>query len=147
MRAGPQRRIVSAPSEARVSGVGVDTMVISWLFDDRPNPLADTHRELIDGEPVVLAFQAVVELRFSALRAGWGELRRRRLERRIAVRIDNDDGAACHANRLPSGRTPTFFAIAGAGSPSADVRSRQKAHPLAAEPSFRRVLFRTTIAS
>jgi predicted nucleic acid-binding protein len=71
-------------SEARSSGVVVDTMVISWLFDDRPNPLADTYRKLIDGEPVVLAFQTVMELRFGALRAGWGELRRRRLERRIA---------------------------------------------------------------
>jgi hypothetical protein len=29
-------------SEARAAGVVVDTMVISWLFDDRPNPLADT---------------------------------------------------------------------------------------------------------
>src|ERR687897_1959645 len=71
-------------SEARAAGVVVDTMVISWLFDDRPNPLADTYRGLIGSEPVVLAFQTVMELRFGALRAGWGELRRRRLERRIA---------------------------------------------------------------
>lgn len=71
-------------SAARGSGVVVDTMVLSWLFDDRTNSLADTYRELIDGEPVVLAFQTVMELRFGALRAGWGELRRRRLERRIA---------------------------------------------------------------
>src|SRR5918995_1614992 len=71
-------------SEARAAGVVVDTMVISWMFDDRPNPLADTYRELIGSEPVVLAFQTVMELRFGALRAGWGELRRRRLERRIA---------------------------------------------------------------
>lgn len=35
-------------NEARAAGVVVDTMVISWpLFDDRPNPLADTYRELI----------------------------------------------------------------------------------------------------
>lgn len=33
---------------------------------------------------VLLAFQTVMELRYGALRAGWGELRRRRLERRIA---------------------------------------------------------------
>ncbi|MGH9128444.1 MAG: hypothetical protein ACRDY2_05640 [Acidimicrobiales bacterium] len=31
---------------------------------------------------VLLTFQTVMELRFGALRAGWGELRLRRLERR-----------------------------------------------------------------
>lgn len=71
-------------SDARAAGVVVDTMVISWLFDDRPNPLADTYRQLIGNEPVVLAFQTVMEVRFGALGAGWGELRRRRLERRLA---------------------------------------------------------------
>jgi hypothetical protein len=45
-------------------------MVISWLFEDRPNPLAARYRELIGSEPVVLAFQTVMELRFGALRAG-----------------------------------------------------------------------------
>jgi predicted nucleic acid-binding protein len=56
-------------TEARPSGVVVDTMVISWLFEDRPNPLADRYRELIGSEPVVLAFQTVMELRFGALSA------------------------------------------------------------------------------
>ena len=69
---------------ARASGVIVDTMVVSWLFYERPNPLADQYRELVGSQPVLLAFQSVMELRFGALRAGWGELRRRRLERRIA---------------------------------------------------------------
>ena len=69
---------------ARPLGVVVDTMVISWLFDDRPNPLADRYRELIGPQPVLLAFQTVMELRYGVLRAGWGELRRRRLERRVA---------------------------------------------------------------
>jgi predicted nucleic acid-binding protein len=91
-------------SEARAAGVVVDTMVISWLFDDRPNPLADTYRELIGGEPVVLAFQTVMELRFGALRAGWGELRRRRLERRIAeiavVQPDNEMITLCAELRM-----------------------------------------------
>ena len=59
-------------------------MVISWLLDQRPNPDADNYRTLIDDTPVLLAFQTVMELRYGALRAGWGELRRRRLERRIA---------------------------------------------------------------
>ena len=64
--------------------VVLDTMVMSWLLDDRPNPLADRYRRLIGAAPALLAFQTVMELRFGAIRAGWGELRRRRLERRIA---------------------------------------------------------------
>ncbi len=71
-------------TDAQVSGVVVDTMVISWLFDDRPNSLADCYRVLIGIRAVLLAFHTVMELRYGALRAGWGELRRRRLERRIA---------------------------------------------------------------
>jgi predicted nucleic acid-binding protein len=70
--------------DAPPAGVVVDTMVISWLFDDRPNPLADRYRALIGPVPVLLAFHTVMELRFGAMRAGWGELRRRRLERGIA---------------------------------------------------------------
>lgn len=65
-------------------GVVVDTMVISWLLDERANPLADRYRALIGERPVILAFQTVMELRYGALRAEWGDLRRRRLERRIA---------------------------------------------------------------
>jgi predicted nucleic acid-binding protein len=72
--------MTSAPS----AGVVVDTMVISWLLDERPNPLAERYRDLIGPAPVLLAFQTVMELRFGAIRAGWGEFRRRRLERRIA---------------------------------------------------------------
>ena len=71
-------------TDARPPGVVVDTMVISWLLDERPNPLAVRYRELIGARPVVLAFQTVMELRYGALRAGWGDLRRRRLERAIA---------------------------------------------------------------
>lgn len=71
-------------TNAQPRGVVLDTMVISWLLDDRPNLLADRYRELIGLNPVLLAFHTVMELRYGALRAGWGELRRRRLERRIA---------------------------------------------------------------
>jgi hypothetical protein len=69
-------------------------MVISWLFDERPNRLADRYRELIGPAPVLLAFQTVMELRFGMLRAGWGELRRRRLDRRImALTVIQPDDA------------------------------------------------------
>jgi predicted nucleic acid-binding protein len=65
-------------------GVVVDTMVISRLFDQRTDPVVDQYRAMISTIPVVLAFQTVMELRYGALHAGWGELRRLRLERRIA---------------------------------------------------------------
>jgi predicted nucleic acid-binding protein len=71
-------------TNAQPSGVVVDTMVISWLFDDRANPLADRYRVLIGPRRVLLAFHTVMELRYGALRAGWGDLRRRRLEWHIA---------------------------------------------------------------
>ncbi len=70
-------------SAAREPGVVVDTMVISWLLDDRPKDLAGQYRELIGAAPMLLAFQALMELRYGALRAGWGELRRGRLEHRV----------------------------------------------------------------
>ncbi|MDP9403217.1 MAG: PIN domain-containing protein [Actinomycetota bacterium] len=85
-------------------GVVVDTMVISWLFEDRPNTLADRYRDLIGRQPVLLAFQTVMELRYGALRAGWGELRRRRLERRVAelavVQPDNEMVSVCSELRF-----------------------------------------------
>ena len=81
-------------TDALPSGVVVDAMVISWLFEDRIRPLADRCQELIGRLPVLLAFQTVMELRFGARRAGWGDLRRRRLERRVAeltvVQADDD---------------------------------------------------------
>lgn len=91
-------------TNAQLLGVVVDTIVISWLFDDRPNPLADRYRDLIDARPVLLAFHTVMELRYGARRAGWGELRRRRLERRVAeltvVQPDDEMVTACATLRL-----------------------------------------------
>lgn len=46
---------------ARAAGVVVDTMVVSWLFDDGLNPVADHYRTLIDATPVLLAFQTVMD--------------------------------------------------------------------------------------
>lgn len=70
-------------SGAPATGVVVDTMVISWLLDDRAEDLASQYRDLIAANPVLLAFQTLMELRYGVLRARWDELRRRRLERRI----------------------------------------------------------------
>lgn len=71
-------------STAHPAGVVVDTMVISWFFEGRSDPRSTAYRELAGESPVVLSFQTVLELRYGALRAGWGELRVRRLERRIS---------------------------------------------------------------
>ncbi|HYB35966.1 MAG TPA: hypothetical protein VEF72_09455 [Mycobacterium sp.] len=90
-------------------GVVVDTMVISWLFDDRLNRLADRYREPIGPRPVLLAFQTVMELRYGVLRAGWGQLRRRRLEHRIAeltvIQPDDEMITACADLRVRCDRS------------------------------------------
>jgi len=74
--------------------VVIDTMVFSWMFAEHPSRKAEKFRQLIGRSPVLLAFQTVAELRFGALKASWGELRRRRLERSIAelsiVQPDDD---------------------------------------------------------
>lgn len=87
------------------SGVVVDTMVVSWLFDERPS-VAERSLAVIGQRPVMVAFQTVMELRYGALRAGWGELRKRRLERRIAglvvVQPDGEMITACAELRSAS---------------------------------------------
>lgn len=65
--------------------VVVDTMALSGLMNaDRQPARAATYLELIDGRPVVVSFISVTEVRFGAIKAGWGELRRRGLERDLA---------------------------------------------------------------
>jgi hypothetical protein len=59
-------------NDARRVGVVFDTMDVSWLFEDRPAPLADRYRGVVGSEPVFLSFQTVMVLRFGALRAEWG---------------------------------------------------------------------------
>lgn len=59
-------------------------MVLSWLLQEDPDERAERYRRLIGGRPVLVAFQTVMEVRYGALRARWGELRRARLERRLA---------------------------------------------------------------
>lgn len=84
------------------TGRFVDTMVVSWLFDERTNALADQYRALIGRRRVLVSFQTVMELRYGALAASWGELGRRRLERRIAelTTIEGDDGLTSRCAEL-----------------------------------------------
>jgi predicted nucleic acid-binding protein len=70
---------------ARSSTVVVDTMVVSSLVNAhrQPTPTGE-YRKLIARRPIVVSFATVTELRYGALKAGWGELRRRGLERDLA---------------------------------------------------------------
>ena len=62
--------------------VVIDTMVVSALINpDRQHPESVEYRALIGERVIVVSFVTVTELRYGALKAGWGELRRRGLER------------------------------------------------------------------
>jgi hypothetical protein len=68
----------------RATHVVIDTDVTSWLLDPRPLPHAEAARRVIGRRARVVSFVTVTELRYGALRAGWGGLRLRRLERSLA---------------------------------------------------------------
>ncbi len=68
----------------RATHVVIDTDVAIWLLDPRPLPQADAARRIVGSRKRVVSFVTVTELRYGALLAGWGELRRRQLERSLA---------------------------------------------------------------
>ena len=74
--------------------VVVDTMAVSALVNAtrQPEPAAESSA-LIAGRPIVISFATVTELRYGALKAGWGQLRRRALERDLArfIVVQPDD--------------------------------------------------------
>jgi predicted nucleic acid-binding protein len=96
-------------TDARRAGIVVDTMVISWLIEPDRSPLADPYRQLIGERSAVVVFQTVMELRFGALNARWGELRRRRMERNLArltlIEADDEMATVCATLRHRSVRT------------------------------------------
>lgn len=51
----------------------------------RRSALAERYEPIIVGRPVFISFQTAAELRYGALRRGWGEKRMRELEARIAA--------------------------------------------------------------
>lgn len=74
--------------------VVVDTMVLSSIVNATRDPgPAARYRSLIGRRPVVVSFMTVTEMRYGAVKAGWGELRRRGLERDFAkfVIVQPDD--------------------------------------------------------
>ena len=81
-------------SPGRSSAVVVDTMVVSALVNaHRDRVPAARFRDKIADRPIVVSFATVTEMRYGALKAGWGELRRRGLERDLArlVVVQPDD--------------------------------------------------------
>ena len=76
------------------ASVVVDTMVVSALVNAGRDPgAAARYRSVTDGRTVVVSFVTVTEMRFGAIKAGWGEIRRRSLERVLAqlVVVQPDD--------------------------------------------------------
>lgn len=81
-------------SPGRSSAVVVDTMVVSALVNaHRHRAPAARFRAVIADRPIVVSFATVTEMRYGALKAGWGELRRRGLERDLTrlVVVQPDD--------------------------------------------------------
>ncbi|MGH9129867.1 MAG: PIN domain-containing protein [Acidimicrobiales bacterium] len=61
-------------------------MVASWLMHGRVDSLAERYLDVIGERRIVVAFETVTELLCGALYAGWGELRRRALDRSLTRR-------------------------------------------------------------
>lgn len=68
----------------RSTHVVTDTDALSWALDPRPTPRSQHAREAVAGRRRVVSFVSVTELRYGGLRAGWGELRLRRLDRSLS---------------------------------------------------------------
>lgn len=63
------------------ASVVADTMAVSALVTTGREPhAAALVRSVIDGRSVVVSFVTITEMRFGAIKAGWGELRQRSLE-------------------------------------------------------------------
>lgn len=64
----------------------IDTVAFSALFHQARRPeIAAPYIEIVSGRDLLVSFVTVTELRFGALKGGWGDLRRRALERDLAA--------------------------------------------------------------
>ena len=63
--------------------VVVDTGVFGADLSASSKPLADIYADMLEGRNILISFVTVAELRFGALRAGWGTKRRNDLEETI----------------------------------------------------------------
>lgn len=97
-------------SPGGASAVVVDTMVVSALVNAHRNRAhAASFRQRIADRPIVISFATVTEMRYGAIKAGWGELRRRGLEgdlaRLVVVQPDDRLMRACAELRAECERT------------------------------------------
>ncbi len=94
---------------SRATHVVLDTDATSWLLDPRPLLHAERTRDLVGARARVVSFVTVTELQFGALRAGWGELRLRRLERSLGdldvIQTNETLIGRCAGLRAEAGRT------------------------------------------
>ena len=63
--------------------VVVDTGVFGADLSPSSKPLADLYADVLAGRNILISFITVAELRYGALRAGWGAKRRNELEETI----------------------------------------------------------------
>ena len=92
---------MSTPDHPAV--VVVDTSVISTELDERLRGRRQDYDAHLRGRNLLLSFQTVAELHYGALRAGWGELRTRRLQRLLTEQtrpVETDPKMAAIAARL-----------------------------------------------
>lgn len=83
------------PAPLKPSAVVLDTMLAAALFTRSHHPILALYRPLFIGQPIVLSFITVAELRYGAYKAKWGEQRLLDLEARFLrvsaiVMPDND---------------------------------------------------------
>jgi predicted nucleic acid-binding protein len=85
------------------AAVVVDTSVISTELDERLRARREQYEPLLKDRTLFLSFQTAAELRYGALRARWGDLRLRRLERLLTLEthpVETDPEMAAIAARL-----------------------------------------------
>jgi len=92
--------------------VVVDTNVFSAALSQRQ--LARAYAKHLSGRRLIISFQTVAEMRYGALAAGWGEDRRRGLEKMIAraARIPPHDGLATEWAELRAACSDAGHALA-----------------------------------
>jgi len=82
----------------RTTHVVVDTDALSWALNPSHKSYGATNTA-IAGRKIVVSFVSITEVRFGALRAGWGEFRQRQLARRLAdldvVQTDSELNERC----------------------------------------------------
>jgi predicted nucleic acid-binding protein len=78
----------------------LDTMALTALFDDRTPGRGDPYRAVLGNRIVIASFASVAELLYGMRKAGWGDVRRRALERNlrnVSIQKPDDDAIEIYA--------------------------------------------------